>query len=148
MQILVFSGNFLNDMSFMIINDMSINHFFSPKTAENGAPELLEMFQALVQKASKGKYDKESVKQILNHPSTLRRRIPSTAGIATSFLKTYLPTLADKCELQLAVDHRFNGSTQGDIEKKTLGVAAVLPNTNGAKVSIIIIIINKLVTRE
>ena len=111
---------------------------FSPNTADNGAPELLEILERLVHKASNGKYDKESVRQILTHESTMRRRIPGTAKIATKFLKSYLPALADKCELQLVADHRHNGSMQGDVEKKTFGIAAVINDINGAKVSILL----------
>ena len=98
----------------------------------------MQIFERLVEKASNGKYNKQSVRQILTHESTLRRRIPDTAAIATSFLKTYLPKLAEKSEVQFAVDHRHNGVNQREPEKKTLGIAAITNTTNGKKVSILL----------
>ena len=110
----------------------SLNFLFSPETAKE-SPELLHLFQFLVKKASGGRINPESVNQVLTSPNTLRRRIKVHNKMTNQFLLKYLKIVAEMGVLHVTLDHKDIGNTQGDDEKKCLGIEVIMANNAGGK---------------
>ena len=87
---------------------------------------MLQLFQFLVKKASGGKIRPESVKQILTDRTTLKRRIKAHNKMTYNFLHKYLKIVAEMGLLHITCDHKDVGNTQGDLEKKCLGIEVMM----------------------